>query len=152
MLYSFQFLAVDNMVGCNLHNMCIMYNYQAKQIKLMLYHTWKNFEGGKFWRIWRTVGNLPKFSPPIFINARVFNRLSTDSPNFSSPKTLEPLIRQKFPPPKFSHVWYQPQKEAYKPPTSSKKTACFSFNVSQQKYNNTSKRRLSSSFTVIISS
>ena len=54
------------------------------------------------------VGNSPKFSPPIFINARVFNRLSTGSPNFSSPKTLEPLIRQKFPPPKFSHVWYSP--------------------------------------------
>ena len=70
------------------------------------YRTWENFGGRKFWRIWRTVGNSPKFSPPIFINARVFNRLSTDSPNFSSPKTLEPLIRQKFPPPKFSHVRY----------------------------------------------
>ena len=52
------------------------------------------------------VGNSPKFSPPIFINARIFNILPTDSPIFSSPKTLEPLIRQSFPPPKFSHVRY----------------------------------------------
>ena len=52
---------------------------------------------GKFWRIWRTVGNSPKFSLPIFINARVFNKLPTDSPKFSSPKTLELLIRQNFP-------------------------------------------------------
>ena len=52
------------------------------------------------------VCNSPKFSPPMFINARVFNKLPTDSPNFSSPKTLEPLIRQNFPPPKFSHVRY----------------------------------------------
>ena len=59
---------------------------------------------GKFWQIWQTVGNSPKFSPPIFINARVFNKLPTDSPNFSSPKTLEPLIRQNFPTPKFSHI------------------------------------------------
>ena len=35
---------------------------------------------GKFWQIWRTVGNLPKFFPPIFINARVFNKLPTDLP------------------------------------------------------------------------
>ena len=68
------------------------------------YRTWENFGGGKFWRIWRTIGNSPKFSPPIFINARVFNKLPTDLPKFSSLKTLEPLIRQKFPPPKFSHV------------------------------------------------
>ena len=33
------------------------------------YRTWENFGGGKFWRIWRTVGNSPKLSPPIFINA-----------------------------------------------------------------------------------
>ena len=59
---------------------------------------------GKFWRIWRTVGNSPKFSPPIFIFTRIFNILPTDLPNFSSPKTLEPLICQIFPPPKFSHV------------------------------------------------
>ena len=58
---------------------------------------------GKFWRM---VDNSPKFSPPIFINARVFNKLPTDSPNFSLPKTLEPLIHQKFLPPKFSHVRY----------------------------------------------
>ena len=70
------------------------------------YRTWENFGGGKFWRIWRAIANLLKFSPPIFINARVFNKLPTDSPKFSSPKTLEPLIRQKFPPPKFSHVRY----------------------------------------------
>ena len=43
------------------------------------------------------VGNLPKFSSPIFINARVFNKLPTDLPNFSSPKTLESLICQNFP-------------------------------------------------------
>ena len=71
-----------------------------------MYSTWENFGGGKFLRIWRTVGNSPKFSPPIFINARVFNKLPTDSPNFSSPKTSEPLIRQNFPPPKLSHVRY----------------------------------------------
>ena len=68
-----------------------------------IYRTWENFGGGKFGR---TVGNSPKFSPPIFINARVFNKLPTDLPNFSSPKTLEPLICQNFPPPKFSLVWY----------------------------------------------
>ena len=49
---------------------------------------------GKFWR---TVGNSSKFFPPIFINARVFNKLPTHSLNFSSPKTLEPLIHQNFP-------------------------------------------------------
>ena len=70
------------------------------------YRTWENFGGGKFWRIWRTVGNSPKFSPPIFINPRVFNKLPTDLPIFSSPKTLEQLIRQNFPPPKFAHVRY----------------------------------------------
>ena len=73
---------------------------------LETYRTWENFGGGKFWRIWRTVGNSPKFSPPIFINARVFNKLPTNSPNFSSPKTSEPLIRQNFPPPKFSYIRY----------------------------------------------
>ena len=70
------------------------------------YRTWENFGGGKFWRIWRTVGNSPKFSPPIFINARVFNILPTDSPNFSLPKTLEQLVCQNFPPPKFFHARY----------------------------------------------
>ena len=66
-----------------------------------MYRTWENFGGGKFWRIWQTVGNSPKFSPPIFINARVFNKLPTDLPNFSSPKTLEPLINlRKFSPSK----------------------------------------------------
>ena len=72
----------------------------------MIYCTWENFGGGKFWRIWRTTSNSPKFSPPIFINARVFNELPTNPPNFSLPKTLEPLIRQNLPPPKFSHVRY----------------------------------------------
>ena len=76
------------------------------QVMSYYYRTWENFGGGKFCRIWRTIGNSPKFSPPIFIIARVFNKLPTDSPKFSSPKTLEPLIRQKFPPPKFSHVRY----------------------------------------------
>ena len=71
-----------------------------------LYHTWENFGAGKFWRIWQMVSNLPKFSPPMFINARVFNKLPTNLPNFSSPKTLEPLVRQNFSPPKFSHVRY----------------------------------------------
>ena len=66
---------------------------------------------GKFWR-GKILANLAngwqfaKIFPPIFINARVFNKLPTDSPNFFSPKTLEPLIRQNFPPPKFSHVRY----------------------------------------------
>ena len=32
--------------------------------------------------------------------------LRADSPNFSTPKALEALIRQNFPPPKFSHVRY----------------------------------------------
>ena len=40
---------------------------------ILQYRTWENFGGGKSWRIWRTVGNSPKFSPPIFINARIFN-------------------------------------------------------------------------------
>ena len=80
--------------------------YRNRSRHPCLYRTWENFGWGKFWRIWRMVGNSPKFSPPIFINARIFNILTTDSPNFSSPKTLEPLIRQNFPPPKFSHVRY----------------------------------------------
>ena len=44
------------------------------------YRTWENFGGGKFWQIWQTVGNLPKFSPPIFINITIFDHLPTDSP------------------------------------------------------------------------
>ena len=81
-----------------------IYNHTKGSYITCIYRMWENFGGRKFWRIWRTVYNSPKFYPPIFINARIFNKLPTDSPNFSSPKTLEPSIRQNFPPPKFSHV------------------------------------------------
>ena len=61
---------------------------------------WENFGGGKFWRIWRMVGNSPKFSPPIFINARVFNKLPTDSPNFFLAKDFRAINSPKFSPSK----------------------------------------------------
>ena len=28
------------------------------------YCTWENFGGGKFWQIWRIIGDLPNFYPP----------------------------------------------------------------------------------------
>ena len=86
-----------------------MNTVQGYSFLVHTYRMWEIFGGGKFWR---TVGNSPKLSPPIFINVRIFNILPTDSPIFSLLKTLEPLIRQSFPPPKFSHVRYMVVKEA----------------------------------------
>ena len=43
--------------------------------------------------------------PPTFINTTIFDQLPAGSPNLSLPKALEPLVRQIFLPPKFSHVW-----------------------------------------------
>ena len=68
-----------------------------------MYRMWENF--GEFGE---GLAIRQNFSHQYFINARIFNILPTDSPKFSSPKTLEPLIRQNFPPPKFSYVWYKP--------------------------------------------
>ena len=73
-------------------NLCSLYTVRGKIL-----------EGENFGEFGERLAIRQNF-PPIFINARVFNKLPTDSPKFSSPKTLEPLIRQKFPPPKFSHI------------------------------------------------
>ena len=80
--------------------------------RTIMYRTWENFGRGKILVNLANGWQFAKFSPPIFINAWVFNKLPTDLPNFSLPNTLESLIHQNFPPPKFSRVQYMLQSSA----------------------------------------
>ena len=57
----------------------------------------KILEGEIFGEFAKQLAIHQNFFRPMFINAKIFNKLPTDLPNFSSPKTLEPLIRQNFP-------------------------------------------------------
>ena len=73
---------------------------------VVIYRTWENFGGGKFWRI-----NVSKVFGEEKIGESVGSLLKTlafiniGGENFGELPTVR-QIRQNFPPPKFSHVWY----------------------------------------------
>ena len=92
------FYGIACIIQVCLHMIIVLLRSPCTTFVVFVYRTWENFG--------ERLAIRQNFPPPIFINARVFNKLLTDSPNFSSPKTLESLICQNFPPPKFSHVRY----------------------------------------------
>ena len=67
-----------------------------------------NSEKNQLLYMGQMVYNSPNFSLPIFINTvKITEDLPADLPKFSSPFASLVMIRQNFPPPKFSHVRYQ---------------------------------------------
>ena len=72
------------------------------------YRTWENFGGGKFWRInGSKVFGEEKFGKSFgsLLKTLGFINIYIGGENFGELPTVR-LIRQNFPPPKFSHVWY----------------------------------------------
>ena len=73
---------------------------------VVIYHTWKNFGGGKFWRINDSkVFGKEKFGESVGSLLKTLAFINIGGENFGELPTVR-QIRQNFPPPKFSHVRY----------------------------------------------
>ena len=70
------------------------------------YCMWENFGGGKFWRInGSKVFGEEKFGESVGSLLKTLAFINIGGENFGELPTVR-QIRQNFPPPKFSHVWY----------------------------------------------
>ena len=75
---------------------------------MIVYCTWENFGGGKFWRInGSKVFGEEKFGESVSSLLKILAFINIGGENFGELPTVRQIC-QNFPPPKFSHIRYIP--------------------------------------------